>query len=203
MRKITICLIVVVFTFTLFSSCSKNNFEDIEVQEELCSFMFSVIGKDVDTAERMVEKKYGLELTRIGPEYKNGNVINKPNYDRYNYDARYTEHDVTFSRLYLEYSHLKKSREDGILYSIGYHVGDMSLKEAENCYQMFSDYFYDQLGITPFTNKDGYDSDDYCISNNFVKDGYTYHIDYYYSGNKDRASFTVYCLSYAEEYYVF
>ena len=203
MRKIETCLIVVVFTFTLFPSCSKNNFEDIEVQEELCSFMFSVIGKDVDTAERMVEKKYGLELTRIGPEYKNGNVINKPNYDRYNYDARYTEHDVTFSRLYLEYSHLKKSREDGIVYSIGYHVGDMSLKEAENCYQMFSDYFYDQLGITPFTNKDALDSDDYCIGSNFVKDGYTYHIDYYYSGYKDRASFTVYCLSYAEEYYVF
>ena len=205
MRKKAACLLVIVFTLLMFSSCSadKTKVEDIEVPEDLCAFMVSVIGKDVKTAEKMVEKKYGLTLTRIGPEYKNSNIDNKPNYDSYHYDVSFTEQGITFSGLSLEYSHLKKSREDGIVYCIGFSTGSMSVKEAEECYKMFSDYFYGQLGVTGFTNTDAFDSDDYCTSSNFIKDGYTYHVEYYYSGYHDSASLTVYCMSHAEEFYVF
>ena len=68
---------------------------------------------------------------------------------------------------------------------------------------MFSDYFYSKLGITAFVNTDAFDSDDYCTSSSFVKDGYTYYVDYYYSGHHDSASVTVYCMTHDEAYYVF
>lgn len=207
MKKKAACILVIIFTFIMLTSCSairnKKEAEVVEVPEDLCEFMLSVIGKDVETAEKMVEKKYGLTLERTGPEYKNSNVTNKPNYDSYHYQATFTEQGITFSGLSLEYSHLNKSREDGTVFRIGFSTDSMSLKEAEECYQKFSDYFYSKLGITAFVNTDAFDSDDYCTSSSFVKDGYTYYVDYYYSGHHDSASVTVYCMTHDEAYYVF
>ena len=66
-------------------------------------FMMCVIGNDVDTFEQILEKKYNMELTRIGHQYSSDQSPQNRESDDYRYDVQVEERGTVFDAICLSY----------------------------------------------------------------------------------------------------
>ena len=163
-------------------------------------FMMCVIGNDVDTSEQILEKKYNMELTRIGHQYSSDQSPQNRESNDYRYDVQVEERGTVFDAICLSYSYLNKTGDDGKVYSIRYG-SDMSHEDAAKCYKEFADYFFSKTGKTLGSSRDCFDSDDYCDTTTYAKDGYRFTISLYYYASSDRVTFSVGCSNETEEFY--
>ena len=190
MRKLAVWILVMVFPLIMLSSCSLSGNE----YKNLCGFTKSLIGKDISSAESMIEKQYGIELTRGEPAYRNSASLKgtKISEDYYEYKVVFTTCGIQFDTICLIYNNFKNDGYDGTICSVQFTSHQMSRSDAEKKFKTFSDEYSKFLKVSKDAESIGFE-DDLSVSSSYVERNYHFFFDYYYSAHNNSTSFSAGC----------
>ena len=185
MRKILTWILVMAVPLVMLSSCSLAGNE----YKNICGFLKSLVGKDIATAEAMIEKQYNIDLTRGEPVYRTSESMKDAKYDEdyYEYKTNFTVCGIEIDTIYLNFSKFTNGGYDGTVFCVIFSDHQLSREEAKAFSDTLAKEYSGFLKADYVSEIMSLEDGDH-VSSDFTEGNYHFFFKYF-AGNSGRASF--------------